>query len=224
MDVVIMAAGRGTRLRPLTDATPKPLIPVAGKGSLLHTLNSLPEDAGRIILVVNHLQEQIRTAVGDEWNGRPVTYAVQQRLDGTGGAMRLVEPMLRTERFMVLNGDDIYGAHDLRRLTHLVRGVLIHTRELHKEMDTWVVDDGRLVAQTTRPAGEIGAINIGAYLLGREWFATDPVIVPGKTDEWSLPHALPQIIGARIHHAIEAETWFPCGTPEELTRAEAALA
>ncbi len=223
MDVIILAAGRGTRLRPLTDTTPKPLIPVAGKGTLLHTLDALPDTIDRVILVVNHLQEQIRDTVGDAWKDRPVTYTVHDALDGTGGGVRLVRPHLTSERFMVLNGDDVYGPDDLRRLSHLVRGVLVKTQTLTKESDTWVVEDNRLTSQAIRPSGEIGAVNTGAYLLGGEWFDTEPVLVPGKTDEWSLPHALPQILDQRIYHALEAETWLPCGTPEELASAEKAL-
>ncbi len=224
MDVVILAAGRGTRLRPLTDTTPKPLIPVAGKGPLLHTLDAIQAHVNRIILVVNHLKESIHKVVGEEWNGRPVTYVTQHRLDGTGGALRLVEPFLRSERFMVLNGDDIYDTDDLHHLTRLVRGVLVKTQTLIKESDTWIINNNRrLIGQTIHYAGDVSAINTGAYLLGHEWFETKPVIVPGKTDEWSLPHAIPQLLGSYVYYAVEA-IWYPCGTLDELARAEAALA
>ena len=223
MDVIVLAAGRGTRLRPLTDSIPKPLIPVAGRGSLLRTLDALPDSVDRVILIIGYLQQKIREAVGAEWNGRSVEYVVQEKLDGTGGALRLAQPHIRSERFFVLNGDDIYGRDDLEKLAAQDRGVLVQTKQLQKEMDTWIVKDGRITGLTTTRQGDIAPINIGAYLLGHEWFDTPPTPVPGKTDEWSLPHAIPQLLDRFNYQAVEAELWLPCGTPKEITAAETML-
>jgi NDP-sugar pyrophosphorylase family protein len=223
MDAVILAAGLGTRLRPLTDTMPKPLVPVAGRGTLLHTLDMLPPDVTRIILIVGYLEEKIRAVVGSEWNGRPVAYVTQDLLDGTGGALRRIEKELQSDRFLVLNGDDLYDAKDLARLVAEDRGVLILRKPLHKEMDTWVVKDGQLTGLGTTPAGAVGNVNIGAYLLGIEWFGTTPTPVPSKPTEWSLPHALPQLFDSHSYRAIEASFWMPCGTPEEIEAAEVAL-
>lgn len=220
MDAIILAAGRGTRLRPLTDTTPKPLIPVAGKGTLLRTLDALPPQIDRILLIVGYLQNQIRAAVSGQWNGRPVEYLIQDKLDGTGGALRLAQTHIRSERFLILNGDDIYGASDLAQLVMTDRGLLVQTRELHKQMDTWEGIGDRIRALKTTPSGETGSINVGAYLLGHEWFDTTRTIVPGKTDEWSLPHAIPQLLEKFAYRAIEARLWHPCGTFEEITSAE----
>lgn len=223
MDVVILAAGLGTRLRPLTDTIPKPLVPVAGRGTLLHTLDMLPPDVNRIILVVGYLEEKIRAIVGSNWNGIPVTYVTQDVLDGTGGAIRRIETEIRSDRFLVLNGDDLYDAKDLARLVAEKRGVLVLKKTLTKEMDTWTVTDGRLIGLGTTPAGTVGNVNIGAYLLGREWFNTTPTPVPTKSTEWSLPHALPQLLHDIPYRAVEATFWMPCGTPEEIEKAEFAL-
>ena len=121
-------------------------------------------------------------------------YVEQKQLNGTGGALRGAQPFIRSDRFLTLNGDDLYGADDLAALTQNNRGVLVQTKTLHKEMDTWHIDDGRIRALATTRAHEIGAINIGAYLLGHEWFATKPILVPTKTTEWSLPHAIPDLL------------------------------
>lgn len=223
MDAVVLAAGRGTRLRPLTDSIPKPLVPVAGRGTLLHTLDALPDSVDRIILIVGYLQEKIREACGAEWNGRPIEYAVQTELNGTGGALRAIRPLIRSDRFLVLNGDDLYSREDLSRLTETERGVLVLERRLHKEMDTWGVENGRLAGLGSTPAGSVGNVNIGAYLLGREWFETAPTRVPGKDTEWSLPHALPQLFDRCRYRAVPAAFWMPCGTPEEIESAERAV-
>src|SRR5690242_14118031 len=108
MDAIILAAGRGTRLRPLTDHTPKPLIPVAGRGTLPRVLRCMPDAVDRIILVIGHLGEQIRAAVGTEALGRDVVYVEQAPLNGTGGAVLQSAGALRSDTFLVVNGDDIF--------------------------------------------------------------------------------------------------------------------
>ena len=223
MDAVILAAGLGTRLRPLTDTIPKPLVPVAGRGTLLHTLDMLPPDITRIILIVGYLEEKIRAVVGSVWNEKPVVYVTQTTLDGTGGAMRLIQKELHSDRFLVLNGDDLYDAKDLATLAAIDRGVLVLRKTLQKEMDTWTVQESRLIGLGTTPKDSTGNVNIGAYLLGREWFETTPTPVPTKTTEWSLPHALPQLFERFYYRAIEATFWMPCGTSEEIEAAEIAL-
>jgi bifunctional UDP-N-acetylglucosamine pyrophosphorylase/glucosamine-1-phosphate N-acetyltransferase len=223
-DAVILAAGRGTRLRPLTDTMPKPLIPIAGRGSLLRLLDILPSSVDRILILVNHLAEQIRKAVGNEWGGREVCYVKQEPLDGTGGALRQARPYIRSERYLVCNGDDVYGAEDLRRLAEVERGLLVYPRPLSGTRDAWRVEDGRLRGLATPSAGIVVPNNVGVYLLGHEWFDTPPVLVPGKTDEWSLPHALPHVLDRYVYRAVPARSWVPCGTPEELRLAEVCLA
>lgn len=223
MDIVILAAGRGTRLKPLTDTLPKPLVPISGRGTLLRLLDNLPSAISRIVIVVNYLQDQIRHAVGKHWRGRPVVYLEQTELDGTGGALRSTQPALLSERFMVANGDDLYGAEDLEELSTRERGILVKIAPLHKDMETWFVRQGCASGIRTSPMGSIGPINTGAYLLGQEWFETFPILVPGKDTEWSLPHAIPQLFFDYKYEIVEAEFWQPCGTFEEIAVAEAKL-
>ncbi|GEM_PF-152550 len=224
MDLILLSAGRGTRLRPITDTLPKPLVPVADKGTLLHTLDMLPDEISQIILIVGYLHERIRAAVGTEWKGRQVTYVLQAPLDGTGGALRQAQPYIATERFMVVNGDDLYGPTDIMRLAQLERGLLIKHALLTAGMnDVCDVHDGKLNGFNRLPRGHTGAINTGAYTLGHEWFDTIPIFTPGKIDEWSLPHALPQLLERHSYDALEAEFWMPCGTSQEIQIAAAAL-
>lgn len=223
MDAVILAAGRGSRLRPLTDTVPKPLVPVAGRGTLVRLLEILPPSVDRVILIVGYLEEKIRETVGDSFAGRSIVYVTQHPLDGTGGALRQAQSSLRSERFLVLNGDDLYGRSDLERLCEVERGVLVFRQKMIAPMDCWRVERGALVCFEKTPVGEIGNANINAMLLGQEWFETEPVLTPGKTDEWSMPHAFPQLFAHFSYRAIEATFWMPCGTVEEIARAEAAI-
>ncbi len=224
MDAIILAAGRGTRLRPLTDTVPKPLIPIAGKGTLVRILDNLPPAVSRVIIVVGYLGDAIRAEIGDHSQNRTVEYVAQEVLDGTGGALRWARPLIRSERFLVLMGDDLYAARDLERLTECERAVLVQTKELFKDgMDVWSVKDGKLVDLVVGNKGDKGVTNPGAYVLGHEWFETEPVLTPGKTDEWSIPHAIPQLLQEHPFQAVEATFWQMCGTFEELAEAERIL-
>jgi NDP-sugar pyrophosphorylase family protein len=225
MDAVILCAGLGKRMRPLTDTMPKPLVPVLGKGTLERTLEMLPPQVDRLILVVGYLAEQVCRLAGTSWNGHEVVCVKQETLNGTGGAMRFVEPYLKSEKFLVLNGDDLYAAEDLAKLAAVERGLLALTTTTKKEEDSCVVDaNGHLQSFERIPAGNPANINTGAYCLDRSWFTTKPVLSPGKTDEWSLPHAIPELVerGASFT-VIPATFWMPVGTLEELKAAEEAL-
>jgi len=70
MQCVIICAGKGTRMRPLTEHTPKPLLEVCGKPILQHVVEALPEEIDELVLVVGYLQEQIRSYCGDEYFNR----------------------------------------------------------------------------------------------------------------------------------------------------------
>ncbi|MEN9557959.1 MAG: hypothetical protein RL141_328 [Candidatus Parcubacteria bacterium] len=224
-----MCAGLGTRMRPLTNTMPKPLVPILGKGSLLRTLEILPPAVTRVIIVVNYLEEQIIAAVGASSQGRPVIYVRQDPLDGTGGCLRQVKAQVPdlSERFLAMYGDDLYAAEDLAALTAHPRALLLlqYTACENDTRDAWNVDaEGHLVSLFRPKAGEQVWVNVGAYALDHTWFETTPVLVPGKTDEWSLPHALPQLLERQLSIiAVPATFWLPIGTPEELKTAEKIL-
>ncbi|MFZ9793957.1 MAG: nucleotidyltransferase family protein, partial [Gemmataceae bacterium] len=128
MDAILLAAGLGTRLRPHTLTTPKPLLPIQERPILDWTLGALPREIQRVIIVVNYLAEQIgEFAKRQSWFS-DVEIVRQTEPKGTGDALRSCQKSIRSESFLVLNGDDLYGAQDLARLASVKAGVL--TREV----------------------------------------------------------------------------------------------
>ena len=115
MQAVILAAGKGTRMRPLTYDMPKAMLPVKGKPVLEYTIDFLPEEIDEVIIVINHLGEQIKNYFGDEWKGRKIKYVVQEKLNGTGGAIHSCRNLIRG-KFMVVMGDDLYHKNDLAKI------------------------------------------------------------------------------------------------------------
>ena len=77
MQAVIMAAGEGRRMRPLTLELPKPLIKVAGKPILEHILDALPPEIDEVILVVGYKADMVKQHFGDSYHGRHIRYVYQ---------------------------------------------------------------------------------------------------------------------------------------------------
>src|SRR4051794_13852951 len=108
MDAIILAAGLGTRLRPYTLQTPKPLLPVQDRPLLDWTLAALPAVVDRVLVVTHYLAEQFQTYLAQQKH-QPVWETVhQEQPRGTGDALRSCRERLRSESFLVLNGDDLY--------------------------------------------------------------------------------------------------------------------
>ncbi|MXR50939.1 NTP transferase domain-containing protein [Halovenus sp. WSH3] len=102
---VVLAAGEGTRLRPLTQNRPKPMLPAANRPILEHVLDALVE-AGieRIVLVVGYRRERVQSYVGPTYRDVPVEYAVQGKQLGSGHALSQAADVV-SEPLLVVNGD-----------------------------------------------------------------------------------------------------------------------
>ncbi len=225
MDAIIMCAGKGTRLRPITDSIPKPLVPICGRSSLERTLDALPSEVDRIILIVGYLGNIIKERIGTRLDDREVVYVEQGVLNGTGGALRCAQSSIRSDHFLVLNGDDVYVGEDFAELLKYQHALLYKRMAWGGSADAWVIDERGIIAgmEQIEPGPQVN-LNVGAYHLGRSWFDTEPVLSPGKTDEWSIPHAVPQIVERGFPvKGIRARFWMPVGTPEQLEEAEKEL-
>ena len=220
---VLMAAGLGTRLRPITDRHPKPMIEVGGRPILEWTLDALPREIDEVIIVVSYLKEQIVGHFGNEWHGRRIKYVEQKELKGTGHVVHVAAPLLG-QRFMVLNGDDLYLPSDLTKLTCRPLSVLGLRVEDNGRFGLLAVsDDGCLQSATEdRPQGSGGIINIGAYVLDRRFLDYDLVPIKNGT-EFGLPHTLAVMAKDHEVRVVVGEAWLPIGYPEDIATATAWL-
>lgn len=107
---MILAAGLGTRLRPLTDALPKPLLPIAGRPLIVWNLLLLRRHGiTDVIINLHHLGHLIEQALGDGSRfGMRITYSKEPVLLGTGGGLKQAEPFFGGEPFFVVNGDTLF--------------------------------------------------------------------------------------------------------------------
>lgn len=220
MQAVILAAGRGLRLRPLTETCPKALVDIGGKPLLERLFETLPEEIHEIIIVVGYLREQIEERFGHEWNGRPVKYVVQDPLDGTGSALTACRERLH-DRFLVINGDDLYRNGDLSRLIGHPLGILASTTEEPVAASVLCDTQNRFEGlESNPPEGEEHLRVCGAYVLDERFFhyPLATIQVHDKT-EYSLPHTLITMSRDCDIFVERAKAWLPVGTPEELEKA-----
>src|SRR5215469_11480759 len=126
MDAIILAAGLGTRLRPHTLHTPKPLLPIKGRPILDWSLGALPAAVDRLIVIVHYLADQVETYLRAQKHFSRWQIVSQEQPRGTGDALQRCQAHLVSDPFLVLNGDDLYGAADLAALARCPAGLLVH--------------------------------------------------------------------------------------------------
>jgi NDP-sugar pyrophosphorylase family protein len=213
MQAVILAAGKGARLRPLTHHIPKPLIDIGGKTLLERALEALPDSIDQVFIVVNHLREQIIKSLGAQWNGIPITYVVQEPLTGTAGAIHLLREQLR-ESFLVINSDDVYAKTDLEKLVAHPWALLYFPTTTHKQAGALVQHERFIGLGASKNAV------CGAYVLGSTFFDFTPVeIHVSQYTEYGLPQTLAFGAAHTNIFAVLASAWRQVGTHEELEKA-----
>ena len=216
--VVILAAGRGRRMKDLTDGTPKPLLKVDGKNLLEHKFDALPDEIKEIVIVIGYLGDQIKDYFGDSHNGRKITYVEQGELDGTGGALMCAKDVLN-ERFLVLNGDDVYPTKDIEKM--LKYPWAIGVKHFRTEMcgGLVVVDEhGMLKDIVEGKHADGGFVNMGIYVLQKSFFDYPLTPKAEGSDEYGLPQQL--MLAAKdvqVHvYTVESTGWRQYSCPEDL--------
>ncbi len=112
-----MAAGEGSRMRPLTDTVPKPLIKICGKTIIEHNIESIIDDFEDIFMIVKYKKEMFSEYFGENYKWHTVRYIEQSgAVNGTGAAILSLEWHIHGE-FVVVSGDDIYDGADIQRLS-----------------------------------------------------------------------------------------------------------
>jgi len=214
MDAIILAAGLGTRLRPYTLQTPKPLLPVGGRPILDWSLGALPGAVDRVLVVVNYLGGQIEAYLRGQVYFAHWEVVRQEQPRGTGDALRSCQKQLRSERFMVLNGDDLYGAADLERLAACPAGLLVQqVPEPRRFGIAFLKADGALEKLVEKPDLDGPRLaNTGAYLFPRDVFGTELTL--STRGEFEITDYVSALAQQRRVEVVEAQFWLPIGTIE----------
>lgn len=220
MDAVILAAGLGTRLRPHTLRTPKPLLPVQGRPILDWTLAALPPAIRRVVVVVNYLAEQIEDYLRQQTHFRDWQTVRQENPKGTGDAFRCCKAHLRSERCLVLNGDDLYGAADLRALTSFPAAILVQKVENPRLWGIALLKpDGTVERLVEKPDMDGPALgNLGGYVFPQEVLEMDLPLSP--RGEYEITDYVTLLAQRQPVIPVEAQFWLPIGSIEAWERAQ----
>lgn len=219
--VVIMAGGLGSRLRPLTEETPKPMLKVGGK-PLIHTIVDALVAQGfrRIFLSVKYLAEQIEAYFGDgERFGARIEYLSENEPRGTAGALSLLPEKPRVP-LLVMNADLLTAVHfgqllDFHRDLGLAATMCVQEYSIQVPYGVVGCDSNRVIRLTEKPRHTF-FINAGIYVLSPD--SLDMIPPDGRYDMTTL---LSHLIADG--HGVAAfplrEYWLDIGHPEDLERA-----
>jgi MurNAc alpha-1-phosphate uridylyltransferase len=228
---MVLAAGLGQRMRPITDTLPKPLVAIGGKPMLDHALDRLAE-AGveEAVVNVHHLPELIETHVAGRTHPRVTISDERSQLLETGGGVKKALPLLGHAPFFHVNSDSLWsetgasniaamaGDWDPARMDMLL---LLAERETSIGFDGagdfFLDEDGRLARRGT--AASAPYVYAGVAIMKPGLFADTP------EGPFSLNLLFDRAIAAgRLHGLVLQGQWLHVGTPEAIAPAEAAFA
>ena len=230
VDAVVLVGGQGTRLRPLTLSTAKPMLPTAGVPFLAHLLSRIRAAGVRhVVLGTAYLADTFADYFGDGTTfGLDIDYVVETEPLGTGGGIRNVAPKLRASTVLVFNGDvlagtDLTGLVDTHR--HTEADVTLHLVRVADPRAYGCVptdDQGRVTAfleKTDDPPTD--QINAGCYVFRREVLDSIPTGRPVSVERETFPGLL--AAGHRVSGHVDQSYWRDFGTPFDLVAGSADL-
>ncbi len=227
MKAVILAAGEGSRMRPLTYTRPKVMLPIANKPILEHLLMEIKQAGiGEFIIIVGYHDEQVREYFGDGKKlGVTIEYCRQSAQLGTADALRMVEGLV-DGNFLMTNGDIIVGQKDIGRLIRKN----VNTMSLIEVEDTkglGVVElSGRKIVRihekTTKPPSQMA--NVGMYLFTPEIFKAISRTMKSPRGEYEITDSIQWMIDSGVTVSPqEISNWLDLSYPWDLLAANESL-
>ncbi|NHN40963.1 sugar nucleotidyltransferase [Halorubellus sp. JP-L1] len=234
MKAVVLAAGEGTRLRPLTEDKPKGMVEVDGKPLITHCFDQLIDlDVDEFVVVVGYRKQDIISHYDDEYEGVPITYTHQREQKGLAHALLTVEEHIDDD-FMLILGDNVFQAN----LEDVVR------RQQEDRADAAFLveevpweDAGRYGVCDTNDYGEItdviekpkepptNLVMTGFYTFTPAIFHACHLVQPSNRGEYEISEAIDLLIqSGRTIDAIRMDGWrVDVGYPEDRDKAEELL-
>lgn len=217
MQAVVLAAGEGTRLEPLTDEIPKGLVEVAGQPLLDHCFDALTSiGIDELVVVVGYRAEAIIDRYGDEFDGIPITYVHQRERLGLAHALLQAEPHIDDD-FVLLNGDNVFRANLAEALDrHHESGatvtLLVETVTPAAARETGVLsidEDGEVTGLVEKPAEPPSTlVTTGFFVFDPVIFHACHLVQPSDRGEYELADAIDLVMGAdHLIETVELDGW-----------------
>ncbi|MBI4181324.1 MAG: NTP transferase domain-containing protein [Chloroflexi bacterium] len=227
MKAVILAAGEGNRMRPLSYTRPKVMLPIANKPILEHLLVEVKKAGVReFIFIVGYRDEQVRQyfGSGDRW-GMSIDYCTQRKQLGTADAIRMAEGLV-DGNFMVINGDIIVSQKDIQSLINKGTNAMT-VIEVKETQDLGLVelDEDKVVHIYEKVASLFSNIaNVGLYLFTPDIFAAISQTPKSPRGEYEITDSLQLMIDQGNHIAYQKISyWLNLSYPWDLLTANESL-
>ncbi len=219
MKAVVLAAGEGTRIRPLSAALPKPMLPVADRPLVAHTVDAaIDAGAEEVVLVIGYEAGAVREYFGETYRGVPIAYAVQAERAGTADAVDAASAHLDGP-FVVLNGDNLYEPAAIARLFSAAPAICAIEVEDPSNYGVLTVADGAVTGIVEKPADPPTTLaNAGAYAFpaeARKWLD----VPPSERGEREITDVVARTIETCEVTPVTLERWMDVGRPWELLAA-----
>lgn len=224
MDGIVMAGGKGTRMRHLTATTPKPLLHVQGRPILEWSLMSLQGIVDHVLIVVSYLKEQIIDYM--EQQTLFADYRIVEQLPrpmGTGHAVQCCQRCLQSDEFLVINGDDLYSQEALRELSQQSFGILSILKDDPSAFGAIIRDiEGNFSHIHEKPPKDRYPppvpCSIGSYKFTKAIF--DYTLEKSERGEYEITDYVTLSANDHTIAVVESPFWLPMGTPEALEEAQ----
>ncbi|ASJ03363.1 glucose-1-phosphate thymidylyltransferase [Thermococcus profundus] len=224
MKGVILAAGKGERLRPLTDDRPKVILKVANKPIIEYVLENLDPFVDEFVVIVRYKKEKLIEVLGDEFNGKPITYVDQLPGEGTAKAIESAKEHVGEEEFIVVNGDIYFDVEAIKELISVFRRENADAALVVKEFDDlshfgMVETEGSLVKAVREKPGKVrGYANLGIYAFKPIVFDFIEKTNLSERGEYEITDTLNLMIegGKKVACAVYDGYWNDIGRPWNL--------
>jgi len=172
------------------------------------------------VVVVHYLAEQVENYLRGQNQFRKWATVFQEKPQGTGDALRMCREKLTSDRFLVVNGDDLYGAADLAALSHYPAGLLVQPVDEPRRFGiAFMKPDGTLDRLVEKPnlEGRFPA-NTGAYLFPKDVFKIELKL--SARGEYEITDYVSALAAREPFHVVQAKFWLPIGTTEVWQKAQ----
>lgn len=225
MKAVVLVAGKGTRMEPLTSDCPKVMLQVANKPILEHILNSaVGAGIEGFVFITGYLEEQIKAHFGDgsKW-GVSIEYVQQKEQLGTANAIGYARGHVEGA-FLVLNGDMLIGQQDLKALVSRKEEAVICVKEVENPSDFGVLEteNGKVTRIIEKPKNPpTNLANAGIYLFKESIFDFIDKTQPSVRKELEITDSIQMLIDSRapVGYSPLEDSWIDIGYPWDLLKA-----
>ncbi|MBI1979044.1 MAG: NTP transferase domain-containing protein, partial [Candidatus Aenigmarchaeota archaeon] len=220
MQAVMLLAGEGTRMHPLTYTKPKPLLKIAGQTILEHNLENLKRNGIQdVTLVVGYLQEEIKRFLENAREFK-FNFVLQNDQLGTGHALLQAKDFIKDDNFTVIYGDDLYHYEDIKKT--LNNDLCVTAKEVTNpgKFGVFTLENNFVKDLIEKPDEPISNLaNTGLYVLNKAIFKSLQALEKSKRNEFELTDA---ILHLSKENSIKCEitnNWIPIGYPWDLVTA-----